>query len=143
MSSTAATLAVLALLAAANVDALTCPPCNNVRCASPETYDCPDREVVPKTCGCCFECSKIHSPHSSPIASSFVTTSSTFFSTHLSSFHSSTQFSPSILVIYSFPHLPPPSYSSKGSPAEGASASWAPVPPTWYAIPQGTEVEPA
>ncbi|XP_047498423.1 cysteine-rich motor neuron 1 protein-like [Penaeus chinensis] len=59
MSTTVVTLAVLALLAAASVDALTCRPCNNVRCASPETYDCPGREVVPNECGCCFVCSKL------------------------------------------------------------------------------------
>ncbi|XP_063588788.1 cysteine-rich motor neuron 1 protein-like [Penaeus indicus] len=59
MSTTVVTLAVLVLLAAASVDALTCRPCNNVRCASPETYDCPGREVVPNECGCCFVCSKL------------------------------------------------------------------------------------
>ncbi|XP_042865246.1 venom protein 302-like [Penaeus japonicus] len=59
MNSTVAVLTVFVLLVVARVDALTCPTCDNVRCASPETVNCPGREVVPKGCGCCFECSKL------------------------------------------------------------------------------------
>ncbi|XP_064085248.1 venom protein 302-like [Macrobrachium nipponense] len=44
-------------LAVVTVSGLSCPTCETVRCASPESLNCP-YGAVEKQCGCCYECRK-------------------------------------------------------------------------------------
>ncbi|XP_066962774.1 single insulin-like growth factor-binding domain protein-2 [Macrobrachium rosenbergii] len=51
------TLLLCFSLAIVAVSGLKCPTCLTVRCASPESLNCP-YGAVERQCGCCFECRK-------------------------------------------------------------------------------------
>ncbi|XP_066962758.1 single insulin-like growth factor-binding domain protein-2 [Macrobrachium rosenbergii] len=51
------TLLLCISLAMVTVSGLTCRPCETVKCASPESLDCPFG-AVERQCGCCYECRK-------------------------------------------------------------------------------------
>ncbi|XP_068202955.1 venom protein 302-like [Palaemon carinicauda] len=58
MASSASLLLLLCIsLAAVTVSGLTCASCETVRCASPESLNCP-LGAVERQCGCCYECRK-------------------------------------------------------------------------------------